>query len=818
MTTTSIDNRGWVNARTRQRLAIFLITALAFLALYAGWRLFWFLTDDAYIAFRYASNSQLGYGYTWNLPPFRPVEGYTSYLWVLLLDIIWRLTDQPPPAIANNITFLFACGTLALTLIMLRRQTRHTSLWLLILALVGILSNRTFLAWTSSGLETAMFNFWVLAWIFVTLKVNVDKWHWAIPSAIAASFAALTRPDGLLLIAATLLLQSLLLLNAYRSQRWHWQRLALFLPFLPNALHFLWRKAKYGEWLPNTHAAKVTAVWPESGLRYLLSFILEYGLWLWLLLLVIVAVLSLSQRQRLLTEIRRWWPQPLNSHAFIPILIIATLTAHFAYYTIIVGGDHFEYRIYSHLIPLIFVSALWLLNHLSIRPVWQLIWLGGMIIVASPIPWVHWNQTQSLTTREQTFGMMVEISPHFPTPLQPYVSLFDTQQQWLISRGVGARHQEHKIFLEHFANIFPSREEGFLLDTRSPLVFVGGSIGIPGWVLPTANIIDTNGLTDYVIARNPATFPDKVRVMAHERYPPRGYVECFQPNLTIVAGKVILHNRELTDEAIRECESTSWPPVSDEETAEFSAPILPPLDHFLWHSWPELPLYLSLNEPQQVEQTLTEFIDHRSITGCAALTNLGQTADPPHWFILLNNSPDQSGLPPFQTLSWYQQLITDQWAENTLPHNAAWVAPNLNNYLPQPTITTNHHWSDNIRLVGYDLAASVIKAGETADLTFQLNLPQGFNPTYSFFVNLADQSGHVIAQYNGNPCSPLLPPELITPDTTLLGKTHLNIPPETPPGDYTIAMGLINWQSGQPVPTEEAGQSEIHIGTIQVND
>ena len=39
--------------------------------LIAGWRLFWFLTDDAYITFRYASNSLLGFGYTWNPPPFR---------------------------------------------------------------------------------------------------------------------------------------------------------------------------------------------------------------------------------------------------------------------------------------------------------------------------------------------------------------------------------------------------------------------------------------------------------------------------------------------------------------------------------------------------------------------------------------------------------------------------------------------------------------------------------------------------------------------------------------------------------------------------
>lgn len=58
------------------------------MGLFYGWKLFWFMTDDAYIAFRYVSNSMLGLGYVWNPPPFHPVEGYTSFLWVAILDIV----------------------------------------------------------------------------------------------------------------------------------------------------------------------------------------------------------------------------------------------------------------------------------------------------------------------------------------------------------------------------------------------------------------------------------------------------------------------------------------------------------------------------------------------------------------------------------------------------------------------------------------------------------------------------------------------------------------------------------------------------------
>ena len=122
---------------TRQNILLLAILLAAGLGLYAGWRAFWFLTDDAYIAFRYVSNSRLGFGYVWNAPPFKPVEGYTSFLWVLLLDVIWRLTSIAPPDSANVVSLIFAAGTVLLTTAMVMhvrlaparqaRQERHSS-------------------------------------------------------------------------------------------------------------------------------------------------------------------------------------------------------------------------------------------------------------------------------------------------------------------------------------------------------------------------------------------------------------------------------------------------------------------------------------------------------------------------------------------------------------------------------------------------------------------------------------------------------------------------------------------------------------------
>ena len=100
--------------RGKETYVLGLTTLLSAVGLYFGWRLFWFLTDDAYIAFRYVSNSILGYGYVWNAPPFLPVEGYTSFLWVVILDGTWRVFGVEPPEAANWISLIFALLTLAL--------------------------------------------------------------------------------------------------------------------------------------------------------------------------------------------------------------------------------------------------------------------------------------------------------------------------------------------------------------------------------------------------------------------------------------------------------------------------------------------------------------------------------------------------------------------------------------------------------------------------------------------------------------------------------------------------------------------------------
>jgi arabinofuranosyltransferase len=540
-----------MKALDRSGQSVILLLCAAALAAGIGWKLFWFLTDDAYISFRYISNAHLGHGYVWNAPPFRPVEGYTSFLWVVLLDAVWRVTGVAPPQAANPLALLFTLATLVVAARMVLRLTEspqraRARLPYLALALAGIVTNRTFLTWSSSGLETAMFNLLVIAWVYTGAFMRASFARRSFALAGCATAIYLVRPDGLLFAAATL---PLVWLARPRDARPRARDLATLAPLVLIVVHLIWRRSFYGAWLPNTYYAKYTGPWPESGWRYAASFLLEYAGWVWLILAAWVLVPR-----------RRAWRAAVAAPGVLArTLVAAVLLAHALYYTFIIGGDHFEYRVYSHLVPLIFVALVWLLNLARLRLRTGALVLAAAVLLALPVPWTHWALTHDLRTREATFQMRVPVAPHWPAPVRGYARAFDRLQDWLIDRVVCVRHQEHSVLHQLEIETYPSRTEGARIGPAGHPVFAGLAVGVPGWVMPNTDIIDLWGLNDYIVARADR-IPTPKRQMAHDREPPAGYVEGFQPNVFLAGpGRMQVYPRdpELTDARIVACE-TRW--------------------------------------------------------------------------------------------------------------------------------------------------------------------------------------------------------------------------------------------------------------------
>ena len=537
-----------------ERVALVLIALLAGGLLVVGWYNFWYLTDDAYIAFRYVGNSLLGYGYVWNPPPFMPVEGYTSFLWVALLDLVWRTTGAAPPESANLLTLGCSALTLLFTAILLLKvaSTDRLRPWripILALGLLGLLSNRTFLAWTSSGLDAALFNCLLLAWVTVVLSPGRSSWRWAVTLGSVAALSALTRPDGLLIAGASLALFSVRAWSDWHAGSRPWGFAWGLLPLLVLPLHLLWRFTTYGAWLPNTYFAKrdTTIDRFTSGSRFLLTFVIEYSLWFWLVLALVLAVIMLMRRPR----------SRLSAGGVARGMVGLTIAAHMIYYTFLIGGDHFEFRVYSHLIPLIMVSFIWMLAALRLRPAAATALLALFVLCSWPIPWTHWVESQRYTSRETTGFLKVSVAeaisqqlPATPAWLLSYLRFYDEQQFWLISHAIGMRHQEHKTFHRYLVEVIPPRGTPPFATGEGYLVSVGSSVGVLAWSRPWANVIDTFGLNDYVIARNPQLRP--TGFLAHERQPPPGYLACFAPELESGSSDYAF----VSAERIRQCEQT----------------------------------------------------------------------------------------------------------------------------------------------------------------------------------------------------------------------------------------------------------------------
>ena len=556
----------------------------------------WFLTDDAFISFRYVRNLLNGHGLVFNAG--ERVEGYSNFLWVVELAAIWRILDVPPEHAAPWLSVLFTAGTLALMLWWIARlpglRMRGLVSWM---AFALVCGSATFAVWTSGGgLETRQFTFFiVLAVVCLSLCRN-RRWG-LLAASLGLALASLTRPEGPLIAACCFgwfgALQLLDALNGLRraaesqgvgvgdaiyatARRIDWRGLlCLIAPFaVIVGAHFLFRYAYYGEWLPNTYYAKHVRPWYESGFKYLWAAALETGLYL-LLPLAWYAMRA------------RWRDARDGSYALI-LLIVA---AHMLYLARL-GGDHFGFRPMDFYWPLLAVPTVesitrlgaWIaykLRHMRTNTQWGLnafrksqisaeqMSKGGGI---SSVPFVRIVVRLSplafgkpdMDARLWTLLLFVPVL--FYASAMQWTLLFEAdfeQNYWkhdraahieldarnagwllaapgmkaltavsndlrdnLIRHGVGIRFGDLRAFVDWRIDLFQpyeNMERGIIPDDA---VMPDGLIGISFYYLWELTAIDTLGLTDATIARAPSiSSNNKGRHMAHDRYPPPGYLK-----------------------------------------------------------------------------------------------------------------------------------------------------------------------------------------------------------------------------------------------------------------------------------------------------
>jgi hypothetical protein len=287
------------------------------------------LGDDAYISFRYSRHLVDGLGLVWN--PGERVEGYTNFLWVLLMAAGMK-AGVAPEQLSNALGV--ASGALVLVgvawLSARGRGWADPITWLAPLCL-GL--SRSFGAWSTGGLETAFFTLLVFAATLALDRELAKERPRLVPVGLLFALAALTRPEGLLFggIAGFVLLAAARERGTLASAAIAFGApLALIL-----GAHFVWRHAYYGYWLPNTFYAKVGGFWWDQSLRYFRLFHDDYAIG-WFLPLVPLAVVAHRTR--------------------MAALAAAVLGAYLAY-IVYIGGDRFEFRFLVVVFPFFY----WLL-------------------------------------------------------------------------------------------------------------------------------------------------------------------------------------------------------------------------------------------------------------------------------------------------------------------------------------------------------------------------------------------------------------------------------------------------------------------------
>ena len=167
-------------------------------ALFAAW-----VVDDAGISYAYARNLAFGHGLVAQ-PGAAPVEGYSNFLWVVLLAPFFALRLFHPIITPKVISVLIVLGTFVLVDRALRVY-RESSRLVTFLVLTSLALNTTFVVWTVSGLETALYVLLIFLLFFECLKAVVSHSftpRTAILCGIISGAIAMTRPEGCLYLVA----------------------------------------------------------------------------------------------------------------------------------------------------------------------------------------------------------------------------------------------------------------------------------------------------------------------------------------------------------------------------------------------------------------------------------------------------------------------------------------------------------------------------------------------------------------------------------------------------------------------------------------
>jgi tetratricopeptide (TPR) repeat protein len=299
---------------------------------------FTFVQDDAFITFRYVQNLLNGNGLVFNIGEH--VEGYTNFLWTLLLALPAVLGIDLID-VAHGLGLAAGLATLYLLYRLSKAISRGEGTFLATLVAVALTASNSSIAyWTISGMETPLFMLLLVASALAYVREARDDGRFLVTPLVLV-FLSLTRPEGMMVFGITVLHYAATILVRHRS--FPSREIKRLLPLIvlyavPLLLFVGWRLLYYGYPFPNTYYAKagLSQEYLAAGINYFVFFAKTY-MFHGLLLLVPMGILLWRRRSPEITYL---------------ILLCTGYTA----YIVVVGGDVLHaFRFFVPILPLLYL-------------------------------------------------------------------------------------------------------------------------------------------------------------------------------------------------------------------------------------------------------------------------------------------------------------------------------------------------------------------------------------------------------------------------------------------------------------------------------
>ncbi|MEM8889295.1 MAG: hypothetical protein AAGD28_15060 [Bacteroidota bacterium] len=462
-------------------VSFYLSIALLLLVLYkTAW-----LSDDAFITYRYLDNFIQGEGLTFNKG--HRVQAYTHPLWLFIHLPLYFLFDN-----IYYVGLIISClfSLLAIYFFLNSLALKEPKIYALLL----IISSTAFIDFSSSGLENPLTHILLIS-ISIRFLSEDNSPIKSLYISLIAALMVLNRMDSILLILP------LLLMHAWAN--WEKRRIFyLLIGMLPFLLWEIFALIYYGFLFPMTAYAKLNislSRWQlmEQGFYYMEDLLTHDPL----TSIVILAALVLSFR--------------LKEKKFTALALGIVLHLIYLFF---IGGDFMRGRFFSA--P--FFLGLFILFHASpiswLRRAMPFFLLLGILSSSPPLMSSEkFGSEVKENQAETTHGILDERAFYF-------------QKSGLIATKKEARPSGYLVDMGHEINQHRGK------------FFIAGALGMLSYFAgPEKHIIDSYALTDPFLAQLPNVYQSDWRPGHNKRLIPKGLIESY------TSGRNMLENPKLKE-------------------------------------------------------------------------------------------------------------------------------------------------------------------------------------------------------------------------------------------------------------------------------